>query len=140
MFASLVSPLLLPHTPFEDTELSTEHFPSALCKPWWSQTFFPIASKYFGSEWQRKDVCYDMRPGHMILWRTERGFGEPKSTSTITLKPLMKRVTLIHCEWKTGLTRFPVAFSVVFDIKDIKDIKDTMTFLSSPTSTFTGKL
>lgn len=114
----LISPLLL-YTPFEYKELGPEHLPvSASCKLWWSQTFFPIAPKYFGSVNDReKNICYEMKQRYTIFLPMERGCNEPKWTSKLVLKPLMKSVKVLHCACQTGLTSFALAFSVVFDIK-----------------------
>lgn len=65
----------------------------------------------------RTDVYYDMRQSHVILSPTVKGWGEPKWTRELTLKTSMKSITPLHCVWQSGLTRFALAFNVVFDIK-----------------------
>lgn len=53
----------------------------------------------------------------MILSPPERGWGGPKQTSELPLKPLMKSITPLPRGWQTSLTSFALFFSVVFDIK-----------------------
>lgn len=57
-----------------------------------------------------------MRKRHVILSHTDRGWGEPKQTSELSLKPFMKGITPLPYGWQTGLTGFALVFNIDFDI------------------------